>query len=323
LYVFGGDRGTTVAEAAVYDPALNSWSELPPMPTPRNHLAAAVLRGRIYVVGGRPGNIAVNEAFDPLRNTWTAKAPMPTARSGIAAAAAGNFLFAFGGEGNRTSPAGIFPQNEAYDVDLDVWTMLAPMAQPRHGIGAAVIGNRIFIPGGSPVEGFGTTAQSDFFAVNEDLLLPQFVVGGGYSTSIVIANPSASQPADVTVTLADVNGAPLETNLDGTLQSAIALAQPSPLRSGQVAMSQPMSTSGTSAFSFTSAALHSLFAPPQSRAILFRILCAAALILSSCGVSGQSVGLAGTPLLTERCLHPFRIAAFTLANVADALLIVR
>src|SRR5207245_8906537 len=98
-------------------------------------------------------------------------------------------------ERNPASPLGTFPQHDAYSADLDSWSTLEPMPQPRHGSGAAVDGNRVFIPGGSPVEGYGTTAQSDFFAVNEDLLLPQFVVGGGYSTAITMTNPAPAIPA--------------------------------------------------------------------------------------------------------------------------------
>lgn len=202
LYVLGGDRsGGTVAEAAVFDPLTNSWAEFAPMPTPRNHFGAAVIRGRIYAVGGRPSSLAVNEAYDPLTNVWTSRALMPTARSGIAVTALGNLLHVFGGEGNPASITGTFPQHQTYDPDLDEWISLELMPLPRHGIGAAVVGNRIFIPAGSPIQGFGTTAQSDFFAVNEDLLLPQFVVGGGYSTSIVITSPDPVRTADVTVSL--------------------------------------------------------------------------------------------------------------------------
>jgi hypothetical protein len=214
LYVIGGDRaGITVQDTAVFDPATDVWTQLAPMPTPRNHHAAAAIRGKIYVVGGRPGNLANNEAFDPIGNTWTAKTPMPTPRSGIAAAALRNQIHVFGGEGNRAVPTGIFSEHESYDPALDSWTRFEPMPTPRHGIGAAVVGNRIFIPGGSPIEGFGTTAEADFFSVNEELLLPQFVTGGPYSTSIVITNPDPLRTADATVSLTNLNGGPLETNL--------------------------------------------------------------------------------------------------------------
>ena len=214
LYVFGGDAGDrSVNDTSVYDPSTNAWTELAPMPTPRNHIGAAVLRGRIYVVGGRPGSLSVNEMYDPAANTWTTKPSMRTGRSGIAVGGVGASLFAMGGEGNPNVSTGIFPQVEAYNADLEEWTSLEPMAAPRHGIGAGIIGNQLFVPGGSPIEGFGTTAQSDFFEVREDLLLPQFVAGGGYSMEIVITNPSSTRTAEVSVSLRDFRGDQLETSL--------------------------------------------------------------------------------------------------------------
>jgi hypothetical protein len=109
--------------------------------------------------------------------------------------------------------------------------MLEPMPLPRHGIGAAAVGNRVFIPGGSPVAGFSTTAQSDFFTLSEDILLPHFVVGGQYTTSIVMTNPDPTRTAEVEVSLTDVSGEPLFTNLneippDGSMRSTIALTIP-------------------------------------------------------------------------------------------------
>src|SRR3989442_618822 len=213
MYVFGGDTGDrSVTDTSVYDPSADQWTELRPMPTPRNHMGAAVLRGRIYVVGGRPGNLSVNEMYDPASNTWTTKPPMPTARSGHAVGAVGTSLIAFGGEGNPNAPTGVFPQVEAYSAELEEWASLDPMPVPRHGIGIGIIGNAMFMPGGAVVEGYGATAQSDFFEVREDLLLPQYVAGRGYSTEIVVTNPSGTRTADVTISLTDVNGSPLETS---------------------------------------------------------------------------------------------------------------
>ena len=82
---------------------------------------------------------------------------MPTARSGHAAAVVRGCLYVFGGEGNTASPSGTFPQNEAYDPRNDTWQVMPAMPIPRHGIGAAVLGERILVPGGATVQGFGVT----------------------------------------------------------------------------------------------------------------------------------------------------------------------
>jgi hypothetical protein len=238
LFVFGGERGTSVTDTAVFNPETNSWSTLAAMPTPRNHMGAAVVRGKIYVIGGRPGNLDVNEAYDPLTDTWSIKSPMPTGRSGHAVTSLNNFIFTFGGEGNSNSAVGTFPQTEGYNPDLDSWTSLPFMTTPRHGIGAAVVGNRIFLPGGATVQGFGATSESDFFAVQQELLIPQFVVGGGYSTSLTITNPEQARTAEVTLSLTGIIGTPLTTNLDGTARSTISFSIP-PLASRTVLASEP------------------------------------------------------------------------------------
>ncbi len=41
------------------------------------------------------------------------------------------------------------------------------MAQPRHGIGAAAVDGRIYIPGGAPIEGFATTDVHDALVPRE------------------------------------------------------------------------------------------------------------------------------------------------------------
>jgi len=58
------------------------------MSTARYYLAAAVLGGHLYALGGSDG-IYLNtvERYDPDLNTWTAVAAMSTARNGLAAAA--------------------------------------------------------------------------------------------------------------------------------------------------------------------------------------------------------------------------------------------
>jgi N-acetylneuraminic acid mutarotase len=233
LYVFGGERnGVSVTDVASYDPIADSWISHAPMLTPRNHIGAAEVRGKIYVVGGRPLNLANNEMFDPVSETWTVKRPMPTGRSGLAAAAVGSYVYVFGGEGNFASPLGTFRENEAYDVDADEWFTAQAMPLPRHGIGAGVIGNRVHIPAGSPIEGFGTTGHSDFFEVAQDIVLPQFVVGGGYRTEIVVSNP-ASRAADIQISLTDINGGPLTTLLDGAVRASMQLSLP-PLASRSI-----------------------------------------------------------------------------------------
>ena len=130
------------------------------MHTPRDHLGAGAIKGRLYAVAGRNntsftlGNL---EEFDPLTRTWSARVPMPTPRSGVAAAVVNDRRFVFGGEGNVQDPRGVFQEVEAFDPDANRWQSLPPMPTPRHGIGAVVLLSDIFIPGGALIQGFGAT----------------------------------------------------------------------------------------------------------------------------------------------------------------------
>ena len=62
----------------------------------------------------------------------------------------------------------VFGQNEGYDPQRDAWEQYAPMPTPRHGLGAAVIGDAIYVAGGGVV--MGGDVQS---AVHEAFTLAQ------------------------------------------------------------------------------------------------------------------------------------------------------
>ncbi len=161
IYAAGGSPSARETDFAVYDPATDTWTVLPAMPTPRNHHGAGALAGKFYAVGGRSASVGgltdALEEYDPASGQWTSMTPLPTARAGIAATVLDGRLFVFGGEGNSSSPFGTFEEVEAYDPVTDTWQSLTPMPTPRHGIGAGALDGLIFIPGGSPVEGFGVT----------------------------------------------------------------------------------------------------------------------------------------------------------------------
>jgi len=172
IYATGGARGQSVDDLDVYDPQTDQWTGLRSMNGRRDHHAAAVIDDKIYVAGGRDqSNFTLDtmEVYDPETNRWTELTNMPTGRSGNAAAALNGCLYVFGGEGNRQNQDGVFPEVERYDPGSDSWTSITPMEVARHGIGAAVIDNHIFIPAGGPVQGLGVTNLNDALEVPEDI----------------------------------------------------------------------------------------------------------------------------------------------------------
>jgi len=154
IYVAGG-RPPGGSAFEVYDPATDTWERLPDMPTQRNHLAMVAIGGKIYVAGGRfgPGAGAertdIVEIYDPATRTWSRGAPLPAPRGGITGAAHAGCMFVFGGEGERTHVLGLTPNTYGYDPRTDRWTQLPNLPIAVHGLkGSAVIGGRIFLPGG-------------------------------------------------------------------------------------------------------------------------------------------------------------------------------
>jgi hypothetical protein len=185
IYAAGGSPDARERDFAVYDPALDAWTVLADMPTPRNHLASAAGAGLFLALGGRGGLTGITnvtgavEAFDPGTGLWSARAPLPTPRGGIAAATAQGCVYVFGGEGNPGSPLGTFAENERFDPYTGLWESDEPMPTPRHGIGAAVLGTRIAIPGGGTSQGFSTSVVHEVFTTGAACTAPPDADGDG------------------------------------------------------------------------------------------------------------------------------------------------
>lgn len=165
IYLFGGFRDTTLADVWAYDPALDLWDVAADLPEPLEHLGAATIGDRIYVVGGRDNGIEAHtnalHIYDPVADEWSSGAPMPTSRGGIFVAAHQGVLYVGGGEGNVDDPSGVFGQFEAYDPATDDWTILPAMPTPRHGSGAATVGDVVLFPGGATEQALGPVATHE------------------------------------------------------------------------------------------------------------------------------------------------------------------
>lgn len=164
IHVVGGRRPKGAANLAygdhedvtrhlVYDPAANKWRSAAPALSARNSAAGAVIDGRWHVVGGRSvagGPTDAHEVYDPKEDRWRKAAPMPKG-SGAGGNAAGQILgqlYVFGGEyfdnGGR-----VHPEVWRYDPKTDAWASAPPMPTPRHGLGAVVFGDDIWLVGGA------------------------------------------------------------------------------------------------------------------------------------------------------------------------------
>ena len=161
IYLAGGLRGGAVAEHSRYTPSTDTWEVLEPLPAPRDHGCGGAIGNTLIVAGGRQGAINSTSssvfAFQPGVG-WSARAEMPTARGGTACGVIADALIVVGGEGNGNVPSGVLPHVERYVAASDSWQTLAPMRTPRHGMAAAAIAGRLYVPGGATSDGFGAVA---------------------------------------------------------------------------------------------------------------------------------------------------------------------
>ncbi|GJM20403.1 MAG: hypothetical protein DHS20C15_03180 [Planctomycetota bacterium] len=177
IYAAGGivDNLFTTDRCAVYDPLLDTWTELAPMPAGRNHTAAATDGERFWIFGGRgPGSgdtdVVANgyddvQVYDPVTNSWQTSAssgsrlrPLPQFRGGLGKAIyrQGEF-WVMGGEtlsGPGATPLKVYGHVDVYDPELGIWRSAAPMLTPRHGIHPVRMNDdSILVPGGGTQAG--------------------------------------------------------------------------------------------------------------------------------------------------------------------------
>jgi N-acetylneuraminic acid mutarotase len=151
-------RRVAVAEVDMYDPATDSWSRLPDMPTPRDHLGLEVVGDTAYAVGGRKLRfdlpVTATEALNLKTRQWrTDLAPIPTSRGGFATGVVGGRIVAIGGESphpDAPTPLHVHAHDdvESYDPRANAWRPMAPMPFGRYGIQGAVHDRGIWVAGG-------------------------------------------------------------------------------------------------------------------------------------------------------------------------------
>jgi len=159
-----------LSSASRYNPANDSWTELPPMSTPRYGPAAAEFNGELWVFGGFDGNWTLDtvEVFDPLRNTWgPCRCVMLTPRmlhAGLAWNGQFWLLGGFGANATRYNGAGgthgwkgnwaeALKSVHAFNPTTYTWNTAIPaMTDVRTAFKAAVLGEELFVVRGGPIE---------------------------------------------------------------------------------------------------------------------------------------------------------------------------
>ena len=146
IYVVGGHSSMC---AKRFDTEMLTWQSLPSMMYARYYPGVAVVRGKVYAVGGldhlwAPLNTA--ERYDPQTNQWEAIPSTSTARWSLGVAVVDEMLYAIGGSDNRESCS---TSVEVYDPIKNEWNQsVADMNAGRRCLGVAVINDVIYVVGG-------------------------------------------------------------------------------------------------------------------------------------------------------------------------------
>jgi DNA-binding CsgD family transcriptional regulator len=153
IYVPGGYDGyeRVLSVVEVYNPATDTWRTVGRLPSPRCAYALAATGGRLFVIGGWDGTRYVDDVlvYNPEEDSWSPGTPQGQARGFAAAVALDGRIYVVGGFDGANESAAC----EVYDPalegsDTSPWQTLAPMAQPRGGLGLVAVGRRLYAVGG-------------------------------------------------------------------------------------------------------------------------------------------------------------------------------
>lgn len=247
VLVAGGTDGasTNLSSVELYDVATNTWSSGTAMSTGRSY-------PRLVAIGSGARALLIDtttksEVYDPTAKTWTVTGAMPIAHpvlSTVTLLPDGRVAVTGGGVYPSTNPLNLslFTPSGAGGT----WTSGATMTEGRGNAGAAVVGGKLLVAGGSHYQGipsgftYVTTNSAELWnpATNAWVTLnplaksgPTFVTelssGRGYvfeSGNLEVFEPSTSTWGVGGASTAGILGVTLSTRSDVLLMSSDGLA---------------------------------------------------------------------------------------------------
>lgn len=155
LYEVGGFVGLSdvSSKMSMYNTRTNAWEEVTQMAELREACACGVIRGCIYVAGGKcrlpsaEQRASSAEVYLPHENRWLPIRSMRECRSCCASAVVGEKLYVIGGYGTLN----ILQTVEMYDPIEDTWENKSSMPQVWIIAGCAQIGSKIYVVGSDVV----------------------------------------------------------------------------------------------------------------------------------------------------------------------------
>lgn len=165
IVVIGGFDGDANMSAAVeaYDPATDTWRNLADLPQPLHHANAAVIDGRLFVLG------ALGNAFTTLRlayeyevanDRWVDRTAIANGRRRGSSAVVpfnGSIWILGGFRGSTVAEV------DRYDPALDQWFEEPDLPRATEHVVAGVIGGKIYLAGGRANSITGHTGRLDIY----------------------------------------------------------------------------------------------------------------------------------------------------------------
>ncbi|HJV64312.1 MAG TPA: S8 family serine peptidase [Geomonas sp.] len=202
VYLYGGYY--TNGKPAVFDPATNSYLQLPRLNLDRTQLAGSAAGDRAYGIGGYGLSLwQDSEYFEPTENRWKfSPLYLSSLRWGHKAAAIGNSIYVMGGMTEVNGGSVLTSANESFTVQSGV-------AQPVNGIcgsastaplssaptsGLCASGLSSAVSGTGPwtwscggLDGGTSVNCSTYTPLSINVSLPYGIVGNGYGATLTVA----------------------------------------------------------------------------------------------------------------------------------------
>ncbi|XP_018427501.1 PREDICTED: actin-binding protein IPP [Nanorana parkeri] len=134
-----------------FDTFSQYWSTVSSLHQARSGMCAAVLEGRIYVVGGEKDSMIFDcvECYDPITKQWTAAPSMNQPRCGLGVCSCHGAIYAMGGWVGAEIGNGI----ERFSPEENTWQVVGKMSVPRYNFACCERQGLIYIVGGISHEG--------------------------------------------------------------------------------------------------------------------------------------------------------------------------
>ena len=140
----------------------SQWRALPDAPTARLMMASAVLKDKIWIMGGLRDGAALTtvESYEPRAGVWQSGPPLPIPLHHAAAAAYRGEVVILGGTSDNITTG----SNKVFVLRGGNWVELPSLTHARAAPAAAVVGDKLVVAGGQNAKQL--VAQTEVFDGN-------------------------------------------------------------------------------------------------------------------------------------------------------------